>query len=383
MASKKRAGAEERRAYWIMVGPALALYLLVMAFPILLSIILSLSDFNGGRMFGGRPWGLVGLRHYARLAVDPFFWNALKNNLYIVLVSILGQIPLGFIFAYLIYRRLVRGPGFWQGILYLPNILSVIVVGILWQSIFSPFGPVSEVFNAIYRRECSARIAEVFAASGGLPLPGAAGAGAALDGIARSLLDIGGPAASSLFADPVGGVKELLAGYRPDQLSSCVADLTRLLARKWTPDFMAKKDLAMMPILFVILWMYTGTYVVLFAANMQKIDDSIVESARIDGASEGQIMRRIILPALSGTIVNSCILAISGSLSSFALIFAMTRGGPARITQILSIYMYDNAFRGSPNYPLANAIALVMVMISLALIALTKAFERRFGGREE
>ena len=139
----------------------------------------------------------------------------------------------------------------------------------------------------------------------------------------------------------------------------------------------------MLPILFVILWMYTGMYLILFLANMQKIDTQVIESAKIDGANEAQVMRYIILPSLTGTIVNSAILAISGSLSSFALIFAMTGGGPSRITEILSIYMYNSAFLGRPNFPLANAIALIMVVISFGLILATKALERRFGGKED
>jgi len=116
---------------------------------------------------------------------------------------------------------------------------------------------------------------------------------------------------------------------------------------------------------------------------MQKIDGQIIEAARIDGAREGQVMRYIILPALSGTIVNSAILAISGSLSSFALVFAMTGGGPSHVTEILAIYMYNNAFLGRPNFPLSNAISLVMVLISFLLIMLTKVIEKRFGGKEE
>ncbi len=123
-------------------------------------------------------------------------------------------------------------------------------------------------------------------------------------------------------------------------------------------------------------------YLIMFLANMQKIDTQIIESARIDGANEAQVMRYIILPSLSGTIVNSAILAIAGSLNSFALVFAMTGGGPATITEILSIYMYDNAFSGAPNFPLANAIALVMVVISFVLIMVTKVLEKRFGGKE-
>jgi raffinose/stachyose/melibiose transport system permease protein len=128
--------------------------------------------------------------------------------------------------------------------------------------------------------------------------------------------------------------------------------------------------------------MYTGLYLIIFLANMQRIDVQIIESAQIDGANEGQVLRHIILPSLSGVVVTTAILAISGSLRSFDLIFAMTGGGPARVTQVLSIYMYDNAFRTSPNYPLANAISTVMVVLSFALIGVTRLVEKRFGGKE-
>jgi raffinose/stachyose/melibiose transport system permease protein len=138
----------------------------------------------------------------------------------------------------------------------------------------------------------------------------------------------------------------------------------------------------MIPILVVILWMYTGFYMIIFIANMQRIEPSIIEAARIDGAKEMEILTRIILPALSGAIVVCAILAISGSLKSFDLIFVMTQGGPAGMTRVLSLYMYLSAFQGASNYPLANAISTIMVLISFALIVITRKVESVFGGKE-
>lgn len=60
----------------------------------------------------------------------------------------------------------------------------------------------------------------------------------------------------------------------------------------------------------------------------------------------------------------------------------MTSGGPAKQTYVLSIYMYDTAFKGAPNYPLANAVSIVMCIISFALIGVTKFVEKKFGGQE-
>jgi raffinose/stachyose/melibiose transport system permease protein len=60
----------------------------------------------------------------------------------------------------------------------------------------------------------------------------------------------------------------------------------------------------------------------------------------------------------------------------------MTNGGPANQTSVLSLFMYMMAFRGAPNYPLANAISTVMVIISFILIGITKSVEKKFGGKE-
>ncbi len=297
LADNKR---EQQRAYWTLVLPGFLVYIFVMAFPTVFSIFLSLSDYNGGKIFGGpNKISLVGFKWYQRMFADEYFYHSLKNNFLIVLVSVFGQIPLGFFLAYVLYRGLVRGADFFQTMIYLPTVISTVVVGILWKSFFSPYGTFPEIVR-IFR-----------------------------------------------------------AGY----------------------EYEINKH-PMLPVLFVILWMYTGMYMIIFMANLQKIDNSIIEAARIDGASEWQTLRYIILPALSGVIVTTAILAISGSLKSFDLIFVMTAGGPANRTSVLSIYMFNKAFRGKPTYPLANAISTVMVIISFILIALTKFTERKFGGRE-
>ena len=144
---------------------------------------------------------------------------------------------------------------------------------------------------------------------------------------------------------------------------------------------MARQDAAMIPIMWVVLWCWTGLYLIMFLANMQKIDKEVIEAARIDGAGEGQVLGRIVLPGLSRVVVNAITLCIAGSLNSFALIWAMTGGGPMNVTEVLSIYMYRTAVV-SVNYPLSNAIAIAIVLFSMILIVATKLVEKRYGGRE-
>jgi raffinose/stachyose/melibiose transport system permease protein len=228
------------------------------------------------------------------------FYLSLKNNMLIVAMSVFGQIPLGFILAYVLNRNLVKGAGFFQAMVYLPNVITPVIIGILFRNFY--YGNQS-VFMEIIR---------IFK-------PGA----------------------------------QFNLGNSP-----------------------------MIPVLVVMLWMYTGFYVIIFLANMQRIDPGIIEAARIDGASEGQVLWHVVLPALSGVIVTSAILAISGSLKSFDLLFVMTQGGPAGMTQVLSLFMYNSAFKGAPRYPLANAISTVMMIISFILIIITRVTEKFIGGKE-
>jgi raffinose/stachyose/melibiose transport system permease protein len=293
---------EEKLSYLMLVLPAVIIYLAVMAFPTIFSVLLSLTNYNGGSIFGNSSIKFVGFDSYKYMLTEPTgnFWLALKNNMLIVAMSVFGQIPLGFILAYILSRRLIRHTDFFQAMIYLPNVISPVIIGILFRSFY-----LSQ--NSVYME-----IARIFK-------PGA----------------------------------EFTLNNHP-----------------------------MIPVLVVMLWMYTGLYVVIFLANLQRIDVSIIEAAKIDGAGEGQTLWYIILPALSGVIVTCAILAISGSLKSFDLLYTMTSGGPANQTSVLSLYMYFMAFQGAPNYPLANAVSTVMVLISFILIILTRRVEKIFGGKE-
>ena len=285
---------EDRRAFWFFSLPAFILYLFVFAFPIVLSAIISLSNYKGGRMFGGEVWRLAGFRQYGVLFHDTAFWQALKNNMYIVLVSIFGQLPLGFLFAYLIYRKIVRFGDFWQGVLYVPAIISVIVLGIMWKFIFAPNGLLADLFNNSYSRTLVGVLEATL--KGGHALS---------DDSIRKILSAMDPGVIGLLgADPVAGFKSQLlpaGGVIIADPSSFIRAMSNY-APKWSPDFMTKQNTAMIPILFVTLWCWTGMYLILFHANMQKIESEVIEAARIDGATELQVARLIVLPALSGVI---------------------------------------------------------------------------------
>ncbi|OFW54811.1 MAG: sugar ABC transporter permease [Actinobacteria bacterium RBG_13_35_12] len=280
--------------YMIFVFPALAIYLAVIAFPIISSVGLSFTDYNIYKNLA--IW--TGLANYIKIFKDPVFWFSMRNNFFVIFVSVFGQIPLGFVLAYLIYRRLVKRSVFFQAMVFLPTVISTIIIGILWSKMFSPIGVVPRIIQVITNN--------------------------------------------------------------PD----------------YSMTIMTNKNLAMIPIGFVLLWMYTGTYLIIFLANLQNIDPDIIEAAQIDGATDGQIFRKIIVPQLYGVLVLTSILAISGSLRSFDLIFAMTGGGPAYYTNLLSIYMYNQSFIFH-NYGVGSAVSTVMVILSIVLVILIRLARRK------
>ncbi len=142
------------------------------------------------------------------------------------------------------------------------------------------------------------------------------------------------------------------------------------------------KTYAIVPILFVILWMYTGMYLIIFLANLQKVNPSMIEAAIIDGASEGQILRSVILPSMTAVLLTTIIFAITGSLTSFDLIFAMTGGGPAHYTEVIAIYMYTNTFKYR-KYGFGSAVSMIIVVLSIGLISLLRSIFRKIEKKYE
>jgi len=143
----------------------------------------------------------------------------------------------------------------------------------------------------------------------------------------------------------------------------------------------------MIPIGFALIWIYTGLYMIIFLANLQKIEDSLIESAKIDGANEAQIFMRIIVPILWGTILISSVLAIAGSLKGFDLIFGITTQGLQRQNAlVLPIFMYETAFRDYADpmrFAYGSTISNAIVIISLAMIVVSNFISKRYNPGEE
>jgi raffinose/stachyose/melibiose transport system permease protein len=93
------------------------------------------------------------------------------------------------------------------------------------------------------------------------------------------------------------------------------------------------------------------------------------EAAQIDGATRGQIVRKITLPLLAPVIKTCSVFAITGSLRAFDLIYVMTGGGPNHASEVPATLMYSNLFRkGLYGYGSAQAFFIVIECLAFSLI---------------
>lgn len=120
----------------VFLAPALLIYTVVMIYPILASMWLSLNN----KASGGAPH-FVGLANYGRLFGDPQFRepliNALKNNFIFSAFHMLFQNPLGLLLAVLLNMK-VRGNAVYRTLIFTPTVLSVVIIGFAWKLILNP-----------------------------------------------------------------------------------------------------------------------------------------------------------------------------------------------------------------------------------------------------
>lgn len=130
------------------------------------------------------------------------------------------------------------------------------------------------------------------------------------------------------------------------------------------PAWLAEPSLVLFALFIPILWQYAGFYILIYYAALKNIPASLVEAAKIDGATSLQIAFRIKLPLIMEVIKVTIVLAVVGSLKYFDLIFVMTDGGPNGASEVMASYMYHTAFRAY-DFGYGSAIGFFLLVICL------------------
>ena len=142
--------------------------------------------------------------------------------------------------------------------------------------------------------------------------------------------------------------------------------------------FLGSADTALWAAMFVNVWKGFPFAAIMLLAGLQTISKDMYEAASIDGATTWKQFWHITLPAIKPVSVIVFLLLVIWTIKDFAIVYVLTGGGPSRVTEILTIFIYRAGFK-SFDFGLAAAAGMILLLISVIFTVLymkaTKAGE--------
>src|ERR1700693_5910910 len=177
---------------------------------------------------------------------------------------------------------------------------------------------------------------------------------------------------------------EIVAGliwrYMFDGNYGVVAVVYRWFGQE-APQVLATQGWATAALLVVVVWKYFGFHMALFVAGRQGIGEDVLEAAKIDGASRWQVTWSVVLPLMRPVAVLSLFFSILGSLQAFAIIVALTDGGPSNSTHSAVSYLYNFGIkRMRVGFGSAIGVTLFVICV-LVMVIYKRLFMRPKEGR--
>lgn len=120
-------------------------------------------------------------------------------------------------------------------------------------------------------------------------------------------------------------------------------------------------------LIVILIWVQTGFATVVFSAAIKGVPDSLLEAARVDGATEREVFFKVVLPSIKATIITVVTTTVIAALKVFDIVKAAT-GGNFR-TSTIANDVYDNYFiQGRDNYGSALAVILFVLVIPVVIV---------------
>lgn len=156
----------------------------------------------------------------------------------------------------------------------------------------------------------------------------------------------------ALYSPQVGPINKFLAGL------GVMDQNTSLLG---TPNG------ALWATVFLVVWRFSGFYMLLTMVGLQAIPTDVYEAAKIDGANRWRTFTQVTLPLLKPTIAMTMIMSITGSLLAFDQFYVLTKGGPNNSTMTVVQLIYRYAFETKRDLGMAAALS-VLVLVALIVV---------------
>lgn len=264
------------------------------------------------------PW----YKTYETLINQNRFQIDLRNTFVFTVLFLALTICSGLALALLLDRH-VMGSGLFRSIFLFPYAISFITTGVVWRWIFNPETGVNALFEQV-------------------------GLNAALEKAGV------GPLKPGWITDPavVWQINGALESIFP-----------------WADAISVKLGIpvALIPIVIAASWQLSGFAMAMYLAGLGTIPSEVKEAALIDGASDWQAYKDIIIPLLKPITISTMIILGHVSLKIFDLIYAMSGKGPGFATDVPGIFVYDKMF-GAQQYNLGSAASIVMLLLVAMVI---------------
>lgn len=130
----------------------------------------------------------------------------------------------------------------------------------------------------------------------------------------------------------------------------------------WIKD----RDYAIYTVVLAAVWQSSGFVMAMFLAGLRGIDNEMLKAAQIDGASNWNLYRRIVIPLLRPAFFSAFVILSHLAVKSYDLVIALTGGGPGRATELPATFMYSYTFtRNSMGIGAASAVMMLMTIAAI------------------
>ncbi len=283
---------------------------------------------------GAQPdYTYAGFDSYARLfgtneryaaGIDARRFSAgMRNVVGFTTLFLISCIIIGFALAAFLDRQIV-GEGFFRGVFLFPMAISFIVTGLAWRWLFTPGDP-----------------------------------------------NVGSTGINLLFEN--FGLGFFKPNWASDVVyhiptNSAVGEFLNNIGLSWISSPSFGLSLGVITLTIAAMWQLSGYTMALYLAGLRGIPDDLREAARVDGASEWEIYRYIIIPLLRPVTLSAVIILAHISLKIYDLVVAMGGEGQGFVKDVPALNMWDTTY-GQSRFAQGAAIGVILlILISLLII---------------
>ena len=146
-------------------------------------------------------------------------------------------------------------------------------------------------------------------------------------------------------------------------------------------DWLGDPTMAMVTVVMIDTWRWTPFIILIASAALLTLPNDVLEAASMDGASWWHKLWHVSLPLLAPIIAATFVVRWLGAVKMFDIALVTTRGGPGQATNVVNLYIYEQAFR-SLHFGESAAMAVIVLVITVILMVIflrgTRKLEEKF-----